>query len=182
MPTSNLSLRPPNRVRVMVLHEVVDVLLDLACDNTPQPADRCGQFDVDLRTGVRVGDQCRAGHDRAHQPKTDPPGVKHLIDPGQPFAQRHRDQQLMRRHPQRHPMVGGDLSGHRIPVVEAPLVTVCRAILGPPLLQHVSHRRQSARTRRVLHPRPRPNRRATASGVGNRDELIEHTFESTHPT
>ena len=28
MPTSNLSLRPPNRVRVMALHEVVDVLFD----------------------------------------------------------------------------------------------------------------------------------------------------------
>jgi len=108
------------------------------------------------------------------------PGGEHIGYPRQPSAQGTRHHQLMGGHPQRHVVGRGDLGGHRIPVVQAPLFTLGRPVGRQPGLQHIGDREQPLRTRGVLHPRPRPHRTSTTSAGGSSHKLIEHTSEITH--
>ena len=128
MAATGTTLHPPQRIWVIAVHPVVDCLLDLRLRQPAPSGHRCRQLDVDLRAGLRVGDQrggrCTIVFD---QPQRNVPRAEHLSHPGQPLAQRHRQHQLVRRDPQRHTVIGGDLSGHRIPVVQTPLITIGRS-------------------------------------------------------
>jgi hypothetical protein len=172
-------LRAPQRIRVVAIHPVIDLVLDFGLRQPTPSTHRGGQLDVDLRPRLGVGHQRGAEHDHRHDTQTDPTAVKHLVDARQPLTQRHGDHQLMARDPQRHLMGGGDLAGHGIPVVQTPLLPLGRPVSRPARLQHVGYRRQPPRTRRVLHPRPRPHRSTSRRGRGLRSELIEHAFETT---
>ena len=65
------------------------------------------------------------------------------------------------------------------PSCPAPLIPVDGPVLGPPRLQQISHRRQSPRACRVIHPRPGPNRLPTeASRVAVTSSSNMHAFAS----